>query len=236
MNLSNNTILLLVLLLAGTGSFIWFFSVRKRLQMTWWAALCITVLSILSGVFCVRVFARLEGADAGSLSIFGAVFFMPVFFYIGAKLFKRPVKEVFDAFTIPMIFTLFCTRINCLATGCCYGRFIGETQYRWPTREAEMLVYIVFLAIVAPKVLKGKTHGEVYPLYMVTYGIARAIIECFRYSASAHGVFHLSHLWAALSFIIGLPLLGEIMERARKQDEASGPVKKKKEKRKKLKE
>ena len=47
------------------------------------------------------------------MSIFGAVFFMPVGYYLGAKLFRRPLADVFDIFAVPMIFTLFCSRINC---------------------------------------------------------------------------------------------------------------------------
>lgn len=181
--------------------------------MTWWAALVLSILHVIFGVACVRVFARLEGASSGAMSIFGAVFFMPVGYYLGAKLFRRPIADVFDIFAIPMIFTLFCSRINCLMSGCCYGLTIGASQLRWPTREAEMVFYLVFLVLLAPKVLKGGWSGKVYPLYMASYGLARGIIECFRYSAATNSIFHLSHVWAVVSFTLGLAIFLEIHEK-----------------------
>lgn len=185
--------------------------------MPWYAALLLSVAHVIFGVLCVRVFARFEGAGSGAMSIFGAVFFMPLGYFLGAKLFKRPVADVFDVFAVPMIFTLFCSRINCLVSGCCIGLQIPGTSLRWPTREAEMLFYLVFLAIDAPKVLKGKTRGEVYPLYMAAYGIFRGIIECFRHSDATTNLFHLSHVWAILSLAIGLSIYFEMRSGAKKR-------------------
>lgn len=209
-----NHVLLCVLLLAAIFTFLWLLRFRQRLRMTWWAALLLSILHVLYGVACVRVFARFEGAGVGAMSIFGAVFFMPLGYFLGAKLFKRSAAEVFDIFAIPMIFTLLCSRINCLAAGCCIGLPIGGTGFRWPTREAEMLFYLVFLAIEAPKVLRGRTKGEVYPLYMLCYGAFRAVVECFRYSAATNHLFHLSHVWAVLSLAVGLAIFAEIKNHA----------------------
>lgn len=206
--------LVIVLVLAAAATFLWLMRFCQRLRMTWWAALGFSILHVFFGVLCVRVFARFEGASVGAMSIFGAVFFMPLGYFLGAKLFKRPMAEVFDIFAVPMIFTLFCSRINCLVSGCCYGLPIPGTSLRWPTREAEMLFYIVFLALEAPKVLRGKTKGEVYPLYMLCYGVFRAVIECFRHSDATTNLFHLSHVWAILSIAIGLSIYAELKNRA----------------------
>ena len=210
-------VLLLVLIFACVVTFLWLLRFRGRLRMTWWAALGLSLLHVVYGVACVSVFARMEGASVGAMSIFGAVFFMPIGYYLGAKLFRRSIADVFDIFAIPMIFTLFCSRINCLMSGCCYGLTIGGSNLRWPTREAEMLFYIVFLALIAPKVLKGGLSGRVYPLYMAAYGLFRGVIECFRYSATSTGIFHLSHVWAILSFTLGLTIYLEMGEKRKQQ-------------------
>ncbi len=99
--------LLLVLILAAVTTFVWLLQFQKRLRMPWWAALLLSILHVIYGVVCVRAFARLEGASSGAMSIFGAVFFMPVGYFLGAKLFRRPLADVFDIFAVPMIFTLF---------------------------------------------------------------------------------------------------------------------------------
>ena len=207
--------LVLVLGMAAAVTFIWLAALRERLRMSWLAALLLSLLHVAYGVFCVKVFAVLEGnpASRGAMSLFGAVFFMPLAYWLGAKLTKRSAAEVFDIFSACMIFTLFCARINCLISGCCLGRMIpGMEPLRWPTRELEMLFYAVFLALMAPRILRGKTYGQVYPLYMFLYGIVRNVLECFRVSASDN-IFHLSHVWAILSFVIGLAVYLEIRRR-----------------------
>lgn len=198
-------VLLLLLSLAAAAVFIWLLLLRKRLNMTWYAALALAILHTMYGVLCVRVFARMEGAGSGAMSLFGGVFFMPVAYFIGAKLTKRPMAEVFDIFAIGMIFTLLLARCNCLVAGCCLGRHMFHMELRWPTRELEIVFYIVFLALMAPRVWRAETRGKVYPLYMAAYGAFRAVIECFRESSS-QTLFHVSHIWAFLALALGLSI------------------------------
>ena len=213
--------LLIILLAAGAATFAWLLAMRKRLQMKWYMALLLSVLHVLAGVACVKVFARMEGAGSGAMSIFGAVLFMPVLYFLGAKLFKRPMAEVFDIFAVPMIFTLLCSRINCLKSGCCLGLMIPGMDMRWPTREAEMVFYVIFLAIFIPKVWKRTSKGRVYPAYMAAYGIFRGIVECFRESSST-SFLHISHIWALLSLAIGLGILWDMQSKQKKGENAKG--------------
>ncbi len=200
----------LLLALATLATFLWLLANRQRLRMTWLVAAGLSLLHVAVGLLSVAVFARLEGAEPGARSLFGAVFFMPIAYWLGAKLCKRKTSEVFDIFAVCMIFTLFCARIACLFNGCCLGRMIpGLEPYRWPTREIELVFYIVFLALAVPKILKGESCGKVYPGYMASYGLLRAVLECFR-EASTNRVFHLSHIWALLSLILGFSILAEI--------------------------
>lgn len=205
-------VLAVILFAAGVMTAVWLMLMRKRLQMKWYAALALSALHVLAGVLCVRVFARLEGAESGSMSLFGAVFFLPLFYFLGARLFQRPRAEVFDVFAIPMIFTLLCARINCLTSGCCLGLMIPHTSVRYPTREAEMVFYAVFLALAVPRVWKGTARGRIYPVYMAAYGAFRAVIECFRVSGSA-SLLHISHIWALLSLATGLAIALEMKTR-----------------------
>lgn len=213
----NHSLLCLLLVIAITVTFLWLLQFRERLRISRGTALLMAIGHVLFGVLCVMAFALVEGAGFGSISIFGAVFFSPIAMYLNAKWIHRPMGEVFDILAPPMMFTLMLTRINCLVSGCCYGVFIGASQLRWPTREAEMLYYLVFLLIMAPKVLRGETDGRVYPLYMGTYGLARGLIEFFRYSAGAKSIFHLSHIWAMVAITLGFSIYFELSERKRRK-------------------
>ncbi len=211
--------LYLLLGLAGAVTFLWLFLLRRRLRMKWYAALILSVASVVYGVFSVKAFAVLEGKPltGGAMSLFGVVFLMPIALWLGAKISKRKTTEVFDIFTPCMIFAVACARVNCIFAGCCTGVIIpGHAPWRFPTREAELVFYAIFLAIIVPRVWKGKTRGEVYPLYMFTYGVVRAVLECFR-TAETNSILHRSHIWAAISVIVGLCFYIEIRRRREKK-------------------
>lgn len=206
----------IILLLSAGAVFtaVWLVLLRKRLDMPWYAAIPLAILHTVYGVLTVKVFAFLEaGFDTGSfgnMSLFGGVFFMPLAYWLGAKLSKRSYREVFDVFTPCMIFTVMCARINCIVSGCCIGLPIpGMNGVRFPTREAEILFYIILLICLCPRVLKGKYRGQAYPIYMISYGAFRFVVEFFR-SADTSSVFHRAHIWALITLIIGISIYAEI--------------------------
>lgn len=210
--------LYIMLSVAAILTFVWLRLTKLRLSVI--AGIALSLLHVAVGLLTVKAFAFLEsgaGEYVGAMSLFGAIFFMPLFYLAVAKLFKLKTSEVFDVFTIPLVFTLMLARFNCLLSGCCLGLPIHGTALRYPTREAEILFYAVFLFMAGRKILKGTTYGEVYPLYMVLYGIFRGITECFRYSAGAESIFHVSHIWALFSFVIGAGIYEEVKQKYEKR-------------------
>ena len=201
--------LYLLLALGTIFNIFWLFRFQDRLKMKWWAILIISVLHTVYGVLTVKVFAFAEaGFDSsslGNMSIFGGVFLMPLAYFLGAKLFKRKPSEVFDIFTICMMFTLMCARITCIISGCCKGCLIfGSETARWPTRELEIIFYIVLLIIFGRRVKRSKSHGELYPAYMFLYGAFRFVTEFFRETDNQLFLkFHLSHIWAIAAMLLG---------------------------------
>lgn len=143
------------------GSAAWLVLMRDRLNMAWYAAIPLAIFHTIFGVLTVKAFAFLETgfdkATLGNMSLFGGVFFMPVAYWLGAKLFKRPMKETFDVFTPCMIFTVMCARVNCILSGCCRGLPIpGTNGMRFPTREAEIVFYLILLAVLCPRIWKER--------------------------------------------------------------------------------
>lgn len=127
---------------------------------------------------------------------------MPIIYFLYSVIRKIPISTSFDVFTISLISTLFFARINCLISGCCQGILIGNTNFRVPTRELELLFYLIFIIITADKIYKNKTSGYVYPIYMLSYGIFRFIIEFMR-EANSHSVLHIGHIWSIISILVG---------------------------------
>ena len=194
-----------LILLLGCGTLFnvyWLHRCRERLHLRWLSVLLLSVLHTVLGVLSVKVFALFETGNFSNMSLFGGVFFMPLFYWGVAKLAKQKAADVFDVFTICLVFTLMCARLNCMISGCCLGAHIpieGLTHLRFPTRELELLFYVLLLSRLWRKVVTGSARGMIYPIYMITYGIFRFVTETLRFSDRTDSILHVSHLWALLS-------------------------------------
>ena len=197
----------------------WLHRCRERLHLRWLSVLLLSVLHTVLGVLSVKVFALFETGDFSNMSLFGGVFFMPLFYWGVAKLAKQKAADVFDVFTICLVFTLMCARLNCIVSGCCLGAHIpieGLTHLRFPTREMELLFYVLLLSQLWRKVVTGSARGMIYPIYMISYGIFRFVTEMLRFSDRTDSILHVSHLWALLSLGIGISIYGELRKKEKK--------------------
>lgn len=212
----------LYILLTVSTLFNWFWLAytKERLATNRIVAFFLALIYTFLGVLCVKVFAFIESFEFGGMSLYGAVFFLPLLFYLTAKLFKKSLSDTFDCFTVCAVFTLLCARINCMMSGCCLGKDIpGTSGFRWPTRELEILFYVVLLILLIRWDAKGANKGILYPSFMLFYGFFRFIVEFFRVSGHMFGVFHISHLWSVVSVIIGLSIYLEIKSQNKKKEE-----------------
>lgn len=211
---------LILLLSCGTlFNVYWLHRCRERLHLRWLSVLLLSVLHTVLGVLSVKVFALFETGDFSNMSLFGGVFFMPLFYLGVAKLAKQKAADVFDVFTICLVFTLMCARLNCIVSGCCLGAHIpieGLTHLRFPTRELELIFYVLLLSRLWRKVVTGSARGMIYPIYMISYGIFRFVTETLRFSDRTDSILHVSHLWALLSLGIGISIYGELRKKEKK--------------------
>lgn len=211
-----------LILLLGCGTLFnvyWLHRCRERLHLRWLSVLLLSVLHTVLGVLSVKVFALFETGNFSNMSLFGGVFFMPLFYWGVAKLAKQKAADVFDVFTVCLVFTLMCARLNCIISGCCLGAHIpieGLTHLRFPTRELELLFYVILLSQLWRKVLSGSARGMIYPIYMISYGIFRFVTETLRFSDRTDSILHVSHLWALLSLGIGISIYGELQKKEKK--------------------
>lgn len=211
-----------LMLLLGCGTLFnvyWLHRCRERLHLRWLSVLLLSVLHTVLGVLSVKVFALFETGDFSNMSLFGGVFFMPLFYWGVAKLAKQKTADVFDVFTICLVFTLMCARLNCIISGCCLGAHIpieGLTHLRFPTRELELIFYVLLFSRLWRKVVTGSARGMIYPIYMISYGIFRFVTETLRVSNRTDSILHISHLWALLSLGIGISIYGELQKKEKK--------------------
>ncbi len=215
--------LIIVLTAATVLSFLWLMKRREALGWKAASAAVIAVTHTLIGVLAVKAFPFIENLgdrdSLGNMSLYGGIFFMPLYYWLVSKILRTDVRKVFDNLTVCLIVTLFCARINCIVSGCCHGKQFFSTAYEWPTRELEMLFHAALLAFFIPRIRKDEKRGQIYPLYMICYGVFRFFEEFLRYS-SGGGIFHKAHLWSVLAAGIGLSVYNEMTAKKQKKQES----------------
>lgn len=211
----NRYFLYILLAVATVFGYFWISQNKQKLRIGEMMSLLCAVLHTLLGLICVKIFAFLEGSPGGQ-SLFGGIFFMPILYFAIAKITKRNLANVFDVGAMLMIFTLLCARLNCFKGGCCLGSPIpGMENQLWPTRETEVVCYIVLLVWLGKKTGKEKYSGMLYPLFMLSYGCFRFVQEWFRATENPIGIFHISHIWAVVSIVIGAGIYYQLSHTAK---------------------
>ena len=202
--------------------FIWLLLCRQRLRIKWYTALIVATIHTLFGVLCMHLWALMEGGfdpdTSVGLRLYGGIFVLPIAYLCLAKVAKRPISEILDVGAISTLIGMIYARGTCMVGGCCVGNLIGTLSVRWPIREIELLYYAVFLIYYAAKVHAGKTYGQVYPVYLLSYGTLRFALEWVReeYTGSI-GILRLAHLWSIISIIIGAAIYFELHENKQRQ-------------------
>lgn len=190
-------------------SFVWLVVFnREKLQAKWWELLIAAFAATITGFLGSLIFGYIESGlkGFGPISLFGGVFVVPLFCLVFGKIKKIPFGTALDVFTIVLVVSAMFARINCFIHGCCYGKEIGYTEFRYPTRELEIGFDVIFIGISIFLILKNKTPNKVYFIYLISYGTFRFVIEFFRHSDN-QSVFHNGHIWSFLSLLIGISVL-----------------------------
>lgn len=186
------------------------------------AALLCFAFSVFS-VVSALLFAMLEQAlsgqpvSVGAISTYGVYFICPSMILLLAKLLHWNGRQLFDIYALYALPSLFLLRINCLISGCCGGRPIGETALHWFTREAEIAFYAAMLVVLLRREKRGATPGTAFPLLMACYGAFRFVEEWFR---TGDGWLHLAHGWSVIAVIVGLGLYFELQKNGARSERA----------------
>lgn len=203
--ISENQLILFAILIYIAQCF-WLCKFQKSLKLRWAEIYLVPLGHVAIGWTCMWLLALIEvGFDmekAANMRLYGAILVLPLLYYLWGRLTKKNISIVMDMASICVIFGAISGRLNCFTVGCCQGVPIGNT--RWPLREAEMVFYALFILIFAPKIVKGKTNGQAYPLYLLMYGTLRFLSEFVREEFTTQvGALHLAHIWSMIAIIAG---------------------------------
>lgn len=166
-------------------AFLWMWEFKEELRIKhFWQVVVYLVCIYGIGILSTYGVAELENAvlsenwaNRRGWSVF---FTMPLFYLLLAKLTGRDWKATSDILGIQVMLIYGFGRAACIFQGCCPGKLIPGTQYRWPLVWVELAFLAIFITVQGAKAYRRHFDGKSYPIFLIAYGIFRLILELFR--------------------------------------------------------
>ena len=191
----------------GLGAVAMFLSMLLRKKqfskVAIWKMALLTVWLTITGVLGTMILAYIELGEFGGTSFYGAVFLVPILI-LPAMLMRITYKDILNLCAPAECAMLLVMRFDCLDKGCCFGRYLPALEFQFPSQIAEMVVAITIMITLIQMHRKDR-KVQLYPWYMILYGVCRFILQGFRYGGTDPWVLGLSqgHLWSLVSMAIG---------------------------------
>lgn len=204
-----------VIALGGVAMFLSMLLQKKQFpQIAIWKMAIVALLILITGVGGSMILAYIELGSFGGTSFYGAVLLVPLLMF-PAMLMKITYRDILNLTAPAECAMLFVMRFDCLDKGCCFGRYLPKLGIQFPSQIAEMVVGITIMVALILMHKKNR-KAQLYPWYMILYGVCRSILQCFRYGGLEPWVLGLSqgHCWSLLSITIGVAWL--LLSKARK--------------------
>ena len=155
------TVLVLsVLCIPVSGLFL--FLQRKELRLDRpWKIVISPLVYVIFGLLSLAVFSIVHDINTfpkWSIHHQGLLLVFPIFFLLAAKILKTDTLSTVDALSVSLPGIVAITRLFCFVRGCCYGTYCFDTQFRWPIREA--VIIINFLCCIVFLIWNKKEHKK----------------------------------------------------------------------------
>ena len=181
----------------------------KWYKISWKKAPAVSLAVILDGLIGSALWFYLENHTFGGRSLYGAIFFVPVFFWPISRYLKVPYTHGMDFAAPSACLTLSLVKIQCLRENCCQGKFLyideDHMYVFFPSQIVEMITFFILAFVLLFLSKKESNHGRIYPLGLVLYGGSRFILNFFRGELTPYMLgLSAGSFWSACAFIIGL--------------------------------
>jgi len=153
-----------------------------------------------------------NGSSLGGFSLYGTIFFLPLFMLITYNMYGMGKDEFFNFSTPGVLMELAFYRTGCLLAGCCYGIVAGwgiamahsPEVLRVPVQLIEIVFDLgIFAMLLCVQKKQFFRKGLLYPLFMISYGVVRFVLEFFRVNQVWFLGLTNSHLASVISIAIG---------------------------------
>ena len=155
------------------------------------------------------------GIEVGGLLVYGGILLWPLYMYCFSNFFKMDRKSFYDFSVVIIPWGLAIYRIGCFCNGCCdgipadWGFAMAHSPevLRVPTQLLELvcdLGIFAMLLVAERKNWFNGTKGILYPMFLVSYGVIRFVIESFRVRHILLWGMSQAHFLSLISIAIGI--------------------------------
>jgi len=158
--------------------------VNKKLCLPTWKIVAFALTVVPVGVFCAKLMRLIEGGTWVGYSFYGAVLFEPLIMIPLGLLIKIKPVEMLELGAPTGCLSLLFLKIQCLITGCCYGKILwyhdNGRPVRFPSQIIEMLVGLILLFVLMKIIQSEKHRRYVYAWFLLLYGSTRFFLNLLR--------------------------------------------------------
>ena len=165
------------------GMLCYVLSRRKKVNLSVLQSVLLTSFLIAVGLIGSFVLGYVSWGQIGSKDFCGAIFLIiPVIPFIG-KLFGLKSAQIYDLAALCMPIVHFFVRIGCMLNGCCEGIviYVGNRYFQFPYIITMSLLNILIILWLLRIESGGKKQGDLYPLFLLAFGLMRVICDSFMY-------------------------------------------------------
>ena len=167
-----------------------------------WKMIALGFLLTIAGVVGTMLMYFIENGSFGGTSFFGALLFVPLLI-IPAMLLRIPYKTILDLCAPSEALMLSIMKLDCLANGCCVGKYLPRFVFQFPSQIVEMIASLGVMFVLLGLEKKQRTH--LYAWYLLLYGVTRGILNWFRYGTKPWlWILPNSIVWSIVSIVIGI--------------------------------
>lgn len=180
-----------------------------RLPEAWLIPVVFLAVSLLGGkllyIFENWESVRANGIGFDGLSLFGAIFTVPLAAWLASRSKKLPFRNLLDLCALLGLTLLVCVRTGCFINGCCGGIKLwhGTRPVILPVQLVEVILDLLIAEACLYARKKANAPGAMYPVFMLGYGICRFLLEFLRTGKKIFLIFTESQLLALVCIAIG---------------------------------
>lgn len=153
-------------------------------------AIVLPVIFLLIGIIGGKVMYLLENFSyvkineikLDGMSLYGAIYLIFLIIPVIAKCSKIKIRILYDYFTSMILVILSSVRMGCFFNGCCGANIIWKNNIPiiLPVQLFEVICDLVILDICLKIEKKKMEKGYLFPIFMISYGICRFLLEFLR--------------------------------------------------------